>query len=187
MERQNRFWVWPIKIDSGRDCKRTVGSSWNNSPICKTLKGVNRGKNRGPSCDLESLSLKQGKVVHSINQEFILCSTLSCPHYVSQYNDIKNHISWFSITIYSCCCCFFALKYFTWNGSFDKTVTELTGQFIILYEPVFQSLQAADFMASILKVLRYQCPWFLLYSFIVQLHSFCNVQSTWPLNSSYKV
>lgn len=58
MERQNRFLGWPIKIDSGRDGRRTVGSSWNISPLFKTQKGV-RGETQGPSCHLE----KQGNVV----------------------------------------------------------------------------------------------------------------------------
>lgn len=53
---------------------------------------------------------------------------------------------------------FFALKRFTY-GSFDKTITELTSQFIIQYEPVFQSIQAVVFVASILKNW-----WFFLYS-----------------------
>ncbi len=44
----------------------------------------------------------------------------------------------------------FCTKHFTY-GSFDKTVTELTGQFISQYEPVFQSIQAVVFVASILK------------------------------------
>ncbi len=78
---------------------------------------------------------------------------------------------------------FFALKHFTY-GSFDKTVTERTGQFISQYEPVFQSIQAVVFVASILKNW-----WFFLYSltFTVQLHSLRNVQSTSPQNSLYKV
>lgn len=85
MERENRFWVWPIKIDSGRDGRRTVGSSWNISPLFKTQKGVNRQEIHGPSYHLE----KQGDVVpasriitHQISGIHIMQYTFISPLYV---------------------------------------------------------------------------------------------------------